>query len=115
MVSKQSIPLKVLKVFFEELVFTLLGLILLVYSSFICKFFLLELGYGLMKNKLEFNKNPNSYKAFIASTFAGVISTTLTAPLWTLKTRLNLSVVHREEIRGLNVNIVMIIGSEIAR
>jgi len=43
-----------------------------------------------MKGKMHYNEKPQTYKAFLASGVAGVISSTISAPFWTVKTRLNL-------------------------
>lgn len=62
---------------------------------------------------MDYDISPSSSKAFIASTIAGVISTTITAPLWTLKTRLNLHILHHTESSQYNVKCKMIVGSKI--
>ena len=62
---------------------------------------------------MDYDISPSSSKAFVSSTVARVVSTTITAPLWTLKTRLNLHILHPTERSQYNVKYKMIVGSNI--
>jgi len=49
---------------------------------------------------LDYNKNPTTQKALIVSSISGMIASIVTHPLWTIKTRIMLTVTQK----GLSYN-----------